>query len=259
MSNDDDFFGGPPSITWSRPDESGEYRDIPELRGVIRGGRITHVQGKVRATEYGTGTPKTFSKSGDPVFNFVFTVLCDGSTGGALDERYGNPNDDGERRVYVRSPNMRNAIATAFRANGKKGLQVGDEIYLAWTGYGQPKGGKGKAPKTYAAKHVPGIPPTAEWSDGVGEPAGPSQGQGNPFARTGQFTGPQQTAVSAPAAPAEPTWGNGPAQGQPVTTANPAAQQAPAQAPPANPFGGQPAPGQHGGVTVQQPSHNPFA
>lgn len=231
----DNFFGGAPNLSWARKTPDGGYVDIQELKGVIRGGVITHIQGSQQATDIMSGKPAwweapTATTPGRPKMQYVLTVRADGSHGGARDERNASvPQDNGDRRLFIPDGDMRKAVGSAFRANGVQDLKVGDELYVAWTGYRPNKMGVGKPAKTWVAKHVLGTAPAQQWgndepSDAVAATAGPEQ-QVNPFGGQ-QPVQPQQAPTVV--------HGNGPSQGQPV----PVSHGPGAAAPPANPFGG---------------------
>jgi hypothetical protein len=246
----DNFFGGAPNLSWARKTPDGGYVDIPELRGVIRGGVITHIQGAQQATDIMTGKPAwweapTATTPGRPKMQYVITLRCDGSRGGARDERTQTPGvvDNGDRRLFIPDGDMRKAVGTAFRNNGQQDLKVGDELYVAHTGYRPNKLGAGKPAKTWAAKHVVGLAPEQQWGEDPSSVAAagpdPAAGQANPFGGQQPAQGPQVV------------HGNGPQQGQPVPVGQgPGAAPQPA----ANPFGGPlPVPEQTSQVA------NPFA
>lgn len=254
---DDNFFGGAPTLSWSSKTEGGGYVDRKDLLGVIRGGVITDITGAQQATDIVTGKPAwweppTATSPGRAKMQYVLTLRCDGSThptassGQPLsvrDERQvGVGNDTGDRRMFIPDGDMRKAVGDAFRANGCKGLTVGDELYLVWTGYRPSKVKGGKDAKTWAALHVKGTAPAQQWpQDGENSAAGAQAGV-NPFAPQG---------AAQPAQGPTTVYGNGPQQGQPVPVG-----QGPGAAPPpsSNPFGG-PIPEQ----APPTPAANPFA
>lgn len=241
----DDFFGGAPTLSWARRTENDGYVDREDMLGKIRGGVIVDIPGKQQATDMVSGKPAWWEpptgtpgqpdyNPGRPKWQYVVVLRCDGSRGGAVDERQsGVGNDNGDRRLFIPDGDMRKAVGDAFRANGCRGLTVGDELYVAWTGRRPSKMKGGKAAKTWAAKHVKGTPTAQQWpQDGEQGGAAPEAG-GNPFAAP--------AAQQAPAAP--------PQQQQ--------QQAAPPAAPPAdNPFGG-PLPSQQPATAGAQAA-NPF-
>lgn len=267
----DSFFGGAPTLSYPKAN-NGTYTDRA-LLGVVRGGRIVDDPQLQQMTDMVTGAPQFWDSPANtrPKMQLVVTLLCDGSGQFkpgqfAKDERTG-PQDTGQRRLYVRGKDMTDAVRNAFTTAGAPGLRVGGELYVVWTGE-RPSKMQGADPaRQWAAMYVPAT-------------------QGIPAQSAAEAQGPNPFGGNMPPA----TWGNGPAQGEPVTTPNynqpppngapnpyapqaPAAQQpvtppqadpwgaaatppaqfapqGPAQ-PPAQPFGGQP---QTGASNV-----NPFA
>lgn len=238
MSNEADrFFGGAPGLSYPKPNADGHYDDL-RLRGVIRGGVITDEPVVQPLTEMGTGKARTW-KDGRQREQLVVTLRCDGSRGGAMDERNPqNPHDDGKRRLYVKSY-MVPAVREALQAAGAQGLRVGGELYVAWVGE-EPAKTKGFSDaRTWKARYVP---PTTALPDGGAAAQPPSaQGAPNPWA--------SQALQGAPAAPAAP-----PAAPNPWAAAP--APQAPQQGPaPADPWGAPPA----APAQPAAPAANPWA
>jgi hypothetical protein len=239
----DSFFGGAPSLSWSHKTPEGGYVDRPELVGVIRGGLIVEITGKQQATDMATGKPAWWEppqgdNPGRPKLQYVLTLRCDGTRGQAMDERQsGVGNDNGDRRLFIPDGDMRKAVGDAFRANGRRDLQVGDELYLAHTGYRPSKMKGGRPAKTWAALHVPGVAPAQQWpQDAATGPVAP-QAEHNPFA------------AQAPVQPPVPTG--------PAPAPQPASQPVPVAPPGTNPFGA-PAPA-HQAVSQDAPAQSPFA
>jgi hypothetical protein len=201
MVTTEDFFGGAPSLSWSRQDANGEWVDVPELLNRPRGGRVIAVGKPEQMKDYQTGKPLWWNPPtdanpiGEPKLQVSITLRCDGS--GSVpntDERNpADPSDLGDRRLFASSKDMKDAIAAACRKIGLRGpaglVQSGGELYLAWTGKRPNKTGKGKPARTWSAHAVPGTAP----ADAVFD----------------------QQAAAQPAAP-QPTWANGPQAGQPV-------------------------------------------
>jgi len=233
----DNFFGGAPNLSWARKTPDGGYVDIPELMGVIRGGVITHIQGSQQATDIMTGKPAwweapTATTPGRPKMQYVLTLRCDGSRGGARDERTQQPGvvDNGDRRLFIPDGDMRKAVGSAFRTNGQQDLKVGDELYVSHTGYRPNKIGVGKAAKTWAAKHAVGMPAEQQWGEDpasgpTGGPAAPVGQPSNPFGGAQPQQAAQVPAAAAPAQSANPFGGPLPTQ-----------EQVPAGQPVSNPF-----------------------
>lgn len=196
--NPDSFFGGAPTLSYPKAN-NGTYTDRA-LLGTVRGGRIVDEPALLQMTKMGTGEPEWWDPTTQqrPKMQLVVTLLCDGSGNPgpgirALDERQ-SPQDDGKRRLYIRGKDMTDAVRNAFKAAGAEGLRVGSELYVVWTGERPSKMKGGDPARTWAARYVPGA---------VGIPA-------QSAAESNAFGGNMPPA----------TWGNGPAQGQPVTTPN---------------------------------------
>lgn len=236
----DNFFGGAPGLSWPgpvrQPDGTQLYTDRTHFN-VIRGGVIVDEPVIQQMTEMGTGVPLFWDQEKTrPKQQLVVTLLCDGSRGGALNERNPqSPSDDGRRKLYVKSY-MRNAIQDALREAGAPGLRIGSELYVAWTGEQPSKTPKFAPSRTWHAKYVPGSVALPEGGSNTGQPG--AQGA-NPFGgQPAPAPVPQQTTQADP-------WGSAP-------------QAPPAQQPvPVNPFGGQ-VTGPPAGQPVQAPpAYNP--
>jgi hypothetical protein len=110
----------------------------------------------------------------------VVTLRCDGSRGGALDERK-DANDDGKRRLYIRGY-MVPAVREALQRVSAPGLRQGGELYVVWIDE-KPSKTKGFDPaRVWAANYVP---PSVTVPDG-GASTQPTQGlsgapAANPF------------------------------------------------------------------------------
>jgi hypothetical protein len=228
----DSFFGGAPGISWPGPvrqaDGSQAYADRA-LLGVIRGGVIVEEPVVTDRTEMGTGKPLTFA-DGSPKQQMIVTLVCDGTRGGARDERdRANPMDQGKRKLYIKG-----YMIAAFREAGITKLHVGGELYVAWTGE-KPSETRGYAPaRLYAAKYTP---PTTPLPEG-GAQTQPAAGQGaNPW---GNAAPAQQPAAPTPQPAVQPPATQAPAGnpfGQPAVTGPPAAEQSAAPPQNVNPWG----------------------
>lgn len=208
----DDFFGGAPSLSWARQDANGEWQDVPELLNVVRGGIVTAVGEPVQMTEMGTGKPLWWKEptpdkpQGEPKVKVIITLRCDGS-GRGIDERdRTDPSDLGERQLHVQSKDMRDAIGAACRKVGLRGVRLGGELYVAWTGKRPSKIKNAKAARTWAALFVP---PTVDVTDdgrgGTNSAAAPA----TPFQQTvaaAQQAGYQGPGNQPPAAASVPPW-----------------------------------------------------
>lgn len=88
-----------------------------------------------------------FWDDGKPMMQLVVTL--------ATNERDPeNPEDEGMRRLYVKGY-MKNAVATAVRASGARGLEVGGILSVTYTQDGEKKNAKFNAPKLFSAQYVP--------------------------------------------------------------------------------------------------------
>jgi hypothetical protein len=258
----ENFFGGAEGLSYPKA-ANGVYTDT-RLRGVVRGGLIVGEPEIQQMTEMGKGTPLWWdAERTRPKNQMVVTLLCDGTRGGAQDERQpGNPHDSGKRRLYIRGY-MVSAVKDALQQAGAEGLRQGGELYVCWIDEKPSKTPGFDPARVWAARYIPGS--VAVPTGPSGAPSVPQNGlsgapaadpwSGAPPVQGQQFNQPQpqQPAPAAPnqwaptqtpSGPAgmpEPVWGNGPAQGQPVQNpyaVSPAQQQAPAQpGPAANPWG----------------------
>ncbi|WP_435279280.1 hypothetical protein [Streptomyces sp. 1222.5] len=87
-----------------------------------------------------------FWDDGKPMMQLVVTL--------ATSERDPeNPEDDGARRLYVKGY-MKNAVASAVRAAGARGLEVGGILTVTYSGDGEKKNVKFNAPKLFTAQYV---------------------------------------------------------------------------------------------------------
>lgn len=87
-----------------------------------------------------------------------------------------DPQDDGERRLFVKS-NMRKALAAAVRAAGARGIAVGGALAMTYVKDGPKPSPTLSAPKEYKARY---IPPKQEVpvEDETPEPAAPQKDPG---------------------------------------------------------------------------------
>lgn len=108
-------------------------------------GRITEKPTVQQQKDYTTEQPK-FWDDGTPMMQLVVTV--------ATNER--DPeitDDDGVRRIYVKG-NLKTAVASAVRAAGARGLEVGGILAVTYTGDGEKKNPKFNAPKLFSAVYT---------------------------------------------------------------------------------------------------------
>lgn len=188
------------------------------------GGTIVAKPTTRQETEYKTGVPKTYPKSGDPIYGLVVDVQTDQRT---------DTDDDGVRRIYVEGRRMKDAVREAVIASGAPGLEARGQLFIAWVGEEQ---GQGSTPaKLYEARYYPSTTPvpsaTSNGSAGGAAPAPMSD------PRTAQPSG--LNVFGQPATP-------------PPAFAEPAPVSAPVQAAPMPEPGAQ-SPVQ-GGTSVQNPA-----
>lgn len=110
----------------------------------------------VQQRDFGTKTPLVWD-DGSPRMQAVITLQAD-------DYEPVDDDDDGRRKLYVKSPKMRAAIGEAIRKSGHKGSIVGGRLGVMFTRYGEGKNAQ-NPPKLYSAKFEP---PAAE-PDQAGE------------------------------------------------------------------------------------------
>ena len=108
-------------------------------------GRIVQQPKKQQQTEYKTRRPLTYS-DGSPMLQLVVVLQTDD----------GDPwgSDGGRRTLYVKSQSMRGAITKAVHDAGARGLDVGGELTVTYTGDGEPVPGLAP-PKLFDCVYVP--------------------------------------------------------------------------------------------------------
>lgn len=111
-------------------------------------------------TDIQTGTPKTWP-DGKPRMQLVVTLAT-------AERDPANPDDDGERSVYIKG-NMQKAVRDAVRKAGASGLKVGGVLSVTYSGDGQSKGAGFNPPKLFTATYTP--PANTEASDFLNGPA----------------------------------------------------------------------------------------
>ncbi len=181
------------------------------------GGTIVTKPTTRQETEFKTGTPKTYPKSGDPIMG----ILVDVQTDQRIDAE-----DNGVRRMYIEGRNLKDATRDAVTDSGASGLEVGGQLFLAWVAEGEPPFANANPPKLYQGKYYPPTTPVPAASNGAAmpDPRQATNGQtapatarvgdgrvGDPRAGLDEFAplpsgAPQpefapQTAQAAPAAP----------------------------------------------------------
>jgi len=97
----------------------------------------------VQQRDFGTKTPLVWD-DGTPRMQAVITLQAEEFT--PIDEE-----DDGQRRLFVKSPKMREAIREAIKKSGHAGPLVGGRLGIVFTKTGEGKNPQ-NPPKLYAAK-----------------------------------------------------------------------------------------------------------
>lgn len=186
--------------------KSASFKDI----GKTVAGVIKQEPEVTQQRDFDSGEPAFWDKDKtEPKMQLVITLLTQ-------ERDPQDPHDDGERKLYVASPNMRKAIAAAVRAAGRNGLAVGGALAVTYT-HDEPKTGKGNPPKGYSAQYVP---PTGEVNveTGAAVPAStPAPATTPPAPPAPQPQAAPQTAAPQPQAPAPQPVAQQPAQGGGLT------------------------------------------
>lgn len=111
--------------------------------GTSHQGTVTSEPMERQQTEYGTGKPAVWP-SGEPKLQ----VLVDLQT-----EEKDDPDDDGERTLYVSSNSMKHAIGKAIRDAGAKDLEVGGTLTVTYTGNDPQSKNPANPKKLYTAQY----------------------------------------------------------------------------------------------------------
>ncbi len=114
--------------------------------GVTHTGTVKSAPRERQQTKFGTQEPD-FYPNGDPKMQ----ILVDLQT-----ELRDDPNDDGERTLYVASKNMKRAIAQAIREAGANDLTVGGVLTVTYVGNDPASKNPANPAKLYQAKYTPG-------------------------------------------------------------------------------------------------------
>lgn len=217
-----DFLMGSGVSTLSFDANKGYVMGQTVHRGIVISAKL------MQQRDVDTGKPKYWN-NGDPVKQLVITLQT------TMHDPQ-NPDDDGQRALYVSSPNMRTAIRDAIKAAGGKDLEPGGELAICWVGNGEQTNKAYNPPKIYKAQWKLPDPGTVDF---LGLGSAPSNAVPDPFAGGSQL--PPQTQVPQGVHPSQ-------------HFANMAAQQAPPAMVGGNgPAFSQTVPGQPGGGPVQQP------
>ncbi|MFE2353426.1 hypothetical protein [Streptomyces parvulus] len=131
--------------------------------GTTVSGRITERPTVEQQRDFTTGELK-FWDDGKPQMQLVVTL--------ATNERDPeNPEDDGARRLYVKGQ-MKNAVASAVRSAGARGLEVGGTLTVTYARDGQKSNPRFNAPKNFDAQYVPAAQNELNTPDPAPAPAG---------------------------------------------------------------------------------------
>lgn len=117
-----------------------------EAIGTTVGGIITEEPEMRQQTNFDTDLPD-FWPDGKPKMQLVVTVQTD-----LRDPQ--DPEDDGQRRFYVRA-NLQKAVASAVRKAKATALEVGGTLQVTYSADGPKSNPKFNAPKIYTAVYTP--------------------------------------------------------------------------------------------------------
>jgi hypothetical protein len=148
-------------------------------------GRIVSEPTVEQQKDFTTGEAK-FYDDGKPQMQLVVTLATN-------DRDPANPDDDGQRRLYVKGQ-MKTAVAQAVRAAGAPHLQVGGTLTVTYSRDGERKNPRFNAPKNFDAVYVPAAAAELHTPEPVAQQAVP-----NPAAQALQAQ--QQAAQGAGQAP----------------------------------------------------------
>lgn len=115
------------------------------IKGIVEAADVT------QQTDLTTGVPKTWD-NGDPMMQLVVTIQTD------LDD---GDDDDGKRKLYLKgskADSSLGAVKAAIREAGAKGIEIGGELVVQYTGDGEPTKRGFNPPKLYRAKYTPPAP-----------------------------------------------------------------------------------------------------
>jgi hypothetical protein len=145
-----------------------------EHPGATVGGKIlapprTHQEREYDRNNPGRGKPKVFP-SGDPIYGITVDVQTNDRSLGA--------EDDGVRRIWIEGKRLKEAVREAVRAGGGTSLQQGGELWVKYTGDGEPPSAGANPPKLWDARYTPPTPGPVSQDQAWGPP--PQQQQSAP-------------------------------------------------------------------------------
>ena len=130
--------GGAKSAKFENPGDA--------VKGIVEAADVT------QQTDLKTGAPKTWD-NGDPMMQLVITLQTD------LDDE--GDDDDGKRKLYLKGSKPETslgAVKGAIREAGAKGIEIGGELVLQYTGDGEATQRGFNPPKLYRAKYTAPAP-----------------------------------------------------------------------------------------------------
>lgn len=112
--------------------------------GVSHTGTVKSAPRERQQTKFGSQDPD-FWPNGDPKMQILVDLQTD---------RRDDPNDDGERTLYVASGNMKRAISDAIRAAGAQDIQPGGVLTVQYVGNDPASKNPANPAKMYAASYT---------------------------------------------------------------------------------------------------------
>jgi hypothetical protein len=155
MTNPDDFLMGSaktPSISW---------RNKPVGHTVA--GTIARESRVMQQRDVETGAPLWWDEAMTQPRNQLVVYLDLGVIHPDSEEF---PDHDGVWALYVKGKSLTEAVRSAVRASGRKGLELGGRLSVTLTGEGKAQNKAFNPPKLYSASYIP--PVDAAASDFLG-------------------------------------------------------------------------------------------
>lgn len=174
--------------------------------GDVAGGKIvtqpqTHREHELKwdGSRYVKGDPKSF-QSGDPIYGLTVDVQTSQRSG---------PDDDGVRRIWIEGKRLKEAVRSAVREAGAQRLEVGGELWVKYTGDGEPASPQASPPKLWDAKYTAPSGPVTQ-DEAWGPPAQQAPPPAEPPAQQAPPPQQQQQQAPPPAEPPAQQWGDEP-------------------------------------------------
>ncbi|MGW9437765.1 hypothetical protein [Streptomyces sp. NPDC055607] len=161
--------------------------------GTTVSGRITERPTVEQQRDFTTGELK-FWDDGKPQMQLVVTLAT-------AERDPADPEDDGTRRLYIKGQ-MKSAVASAVRATGARGLEVGGTLTVTYSRDGVKTNPRFNAPKNFDAAYVPAAQNELHTPDPAPAPA--PAAQYNPAVAALQAQQQAQQAAAAGAGQAPP-------------------------------------------------------